>query len=208
MYQLAGTPFLSERLECDFEVVDGYLDLVIEEGLVSGAPIEAFLTFAFTPNEGQSYEVDSIEQLQGLVRIETPNQALNFVRLITSRKTNHFWGENPHVEFIPHSDPVGRRAYADDLPDVIDADKTLWGWGFLSDDEFTSAGFAEAKAVRVPAGFEVVRFVVEFGSHDSRFKVMKWTERVGEDGMYEVVEAKNLAKPENMWEGTTFVGRR
>ena len=168
-------------------------------------------------------DLRSIHQLIGLVNIDTPPKALDFVRLRTAANT----GDLFHGDDLPHEEyeVISQRKLATfpsfdfprydvkDWPGSHDAPPS-WGFlGVLSDDGFTLGRFTEPIVTRSgESGFDVTRWtfhrvsspVINGEFRPQTMVVEKILEHVGIDGAYRrtVLISKPAPQlPDTRWRG-------
>jgi len=174
---------------------------------------------------GPVRELSAIHQLRGLVTIDSPEKALEFVRLRTAPGA---WGMVDHDSLPVEAEVVPERVQRNlpdfginmmpmHIPPIVDGDRPLWGTlGYLSNDGFARGGFEEPQIVTLPdnEGFEITRwtFTQHLDITISDYKgpymtVQKIRETVGRDGSYrrlELLIKKAPKLPDTKWDFPQF----
>ena len=133
---------------------------------ILGTPIEAYLRLIAVKG-GEKIEIPSVSDLKARVIIESPTQALEFVRLFTSPETHYLFPEIPYIE----------ASEAEDLP----------GAG-----EYTKEYAERVKLEPATSKPEGNGFIVERNLADSTGKLFRATESVGRDGDYALLRSMTI----------------
>jgi hypothetical protein len=133
---------------------------------ILGTPIEAYLRLIAVKGS-EKIEIPRVSDLKARVIIESPAQALQFVRLFTSLKTHYLFPEIPYVE----------PSEAEDLPDA---------------GEYTKEYAERIRLKPATSKPEGNGFIVERNLLDSTGKLFRATERVGTDGGYALLKTTTI----------------
>lgn len=123
----------------------------------------------------------SLAQLQGVVAVHTPQQALHFVRLRTARDYCYDWPGADAIQEIVSFSQAMSPAFAD--TGHADGFSRSGVFGLLSDQAYKAGKFLPAQVKLVPEGFQIVRWVCRYASLEGT-ALEQWQETVGSDGKY------------------------
>lgn len=172
------------------------LGTLSNEGI--GDPIEAFLhLFIVYPNS--ALEITHLEQLKGKVKINSPRDALAFVRLKTSPVTWYFWEGKGAMEVVSRDQIDSSFFFGDNetyewLKRLNDS-----GWyGIVNTKSMLSAlKIEQAKVKLAKNGFEIHRTLLTQGKEWGDNYLQDVTEFVGRNGSYSVRKGKLRKAPES-----------
>jgi hypothetical protein len=165
---------------------------VVKIGSGGGLPFSAFERVELRVGEHLTF-VHGPADLVGHVRVASPQDALQYVRVFTSPATARAMRSAMWVEVVPMSavDPqfvFGRDEYVDKLLQHSAA-PTGREFGVLTDDQWREAGLVGPTVVRADGGFIVVRLLFrpdERGPQEWWTQTAHWVaERVTTDGRIE-----------------------
>lgn len=133
---------------------------------ILGTPIEASLVLIAVKGD-EKIEILRIADLKGRVVINSPRDALEFVRLFTSNKTHSLFPDVPYIEPSEAEDPPGTGEYTKEYAEHIKLEP----------------------ATSKPEGNG---FIVERNLLDSTGKLFRATESVGRDGDYALLRTMTI----------------
>jgi hypothetical protein len=134
-----------------------------------GFPVEAFLKLVVV-EDGKKKLLPKTGDLKGHVKIDSPEKALEFVRLFTDLETHYLFEDSRCIEVRP-------------------TDSGVPGYGELPRPEFERWKLVLPVTARIGAGFQVTRAVV-----DSQSTISMRTEQVSEDGNYLILKEIEVTK--------------
>ncbi len=165
--------------------VKGNLTIDIPPNGLIGYPIEGFLKL-FLKQAKHSKQITRLPQLKGEVEISSPEAALDFVRLRTSKQTWYLMQDFPK-----------ERAWAEVLPT---GDRESSGYfGECTPTVFTKLSLTKTESRTIPGGFLVRRNIIHDNNKFPITDIFAIEEKVAPDGGYTVLSArcistKSLAK--------------
>jgi hypothetical protein len=190
-------PNLPYTLTVPFRILNQGKLVVDRDHNGGGFPLEAFERL-YLESPKKSERIDDMANLKGKVIIQTPDQALAFVRLMTSPRTYLTWhtygvnNSNGEQEAVIRGQVTEAFCFGDKKMSK-DLRNTESGYlGIISNTfKMRLAGIRKAKVRVVKQGFEVRRTLK---GHEGKLLAVK--ETIGFDGSYSriVIKKRNLPK--------------
>jgi hypothetical protein len=148
--------------------------------------------------------IDDLKQLRSHVIIQTPQGALAFVRLKTSKECYMFGPEQDSVQIeVTQRTPVSKKpAKSHESTEISEADFHEGFLGRISSRTAKRLGLSFAACVRSGSGFEVTRTLLvcpvnerHYNMERDRQYLERIVEWVGEDGEYRIIKRTVLNLP-------------
>jgi hypothetical protein len=178
-----------KHIEFGFETPGTTFDVIALRDDIEPAPTGIRVTRPWS-----AFQLTSLAQLRGLVRIANADQALTFVRLRTSKDYCYDWRQS--ILEIVSSDHAKEIDFKDRsaLTHMARQDTVSGHYAVLSPHAFRSGGFSAPIVSQVPGGFRITRWVCLFnGLHGDH--IQQWDEYVGHDGTYRMSVSKDMPAP-------------
>lgn len=169
-----------------------FLELDTKDMLI-GDPLKAFLHLKLTADTKEKY-LEGFADLEGHVEIKTAADALEFVRLQTSLKTNRSFGSKgvSVMEVVSQGWDLKKIVFGDEFEvrwmKIVDGGTD----GIITKETAARAGVMEPKVVKTKDGFLVTRTVVirelrEQEPRRTQYLAHTMTQSVSFSGAYKVV---------------------
>lgn len=168
-----------------------------------GFPKEAFLHL-FYVTFNHSEEIKDLNQLKGKVKIDSPEDALAFVRLKTSPITWYLWGRKSAMEVVSMDQVDLKFCFGDENEYRCRINSNCSGmYGVVKDkSDLDSMKIKRAEVKATKTGFEIHRTLLTEGEKWCDNYIYEVTEFVGSNGSYSVREGKLRKAPKTdniMW---------
>lgn len=189
--------YVRYELKVPFSILErGRLVLCVEEGWAGALPCEPLRLFLVLPSK--VIEIDDLNKLCGRVKIETPRDALAFVRLKTSPRTYHIlsFASKGYIEAeIVSRDQIDTNFVFGDKIAVETLKKYRGYLGIVNKEKLAQLGIKPPFCSKVKHGYEIQRMLLVKDFMTNKQQILRVVEFVGRDGRYIRKESYPLGSP-------------